>query len=355
MDVRTIHSEPELDTVVNEWRALHLESGRSPFTDPAFFIAWWDIYGRSDKRALHITTGHAGGRLVALAPLVVVRRYGFRFLEWAATNVFDYQDTLFESHANKQLFWDTVRESPLYDLALIRGIDRNSDSYALLSEIAKPARSSSVYGLALDWASEQAWMEDALSRSRRQYLRRKRRLLEKQGTLSFQVHSSGKVPDAVLKALCQQKRNWASQKGKAGLFNDPNRATSLLERLAEAAEAAGTLHLSWLCCDKEIIAVHLGFLHHNTLHYYMPSYSADWTEFSPGAVLLASLIGWCISNGIETLDFMKGNDSYKISYANRETELVDFLFPGSLKGGFAEWGLRNLYFRSPSISQVAAQ
>src|SRR5689334_21603407 len=105
MEVQTIQCESRLDTALTEWRALHLEYGQSPFTDPAFFTAWWDIYGRSDKRALHITTGRSGGRHVALAPLVVVRRYGVRFLEWAATNVFDYQDTLFASHADKQLFW----------------------------------------------------------------------------------------------------------------------------------------------------------------------------------------------------------------------------------------------------------
>jgi CelD/BcsL family acetyltransferase involved in cellulose biosynthesis len=117
MHIQTIHSEQELQTILPEWQALHLEYGRSPFTDPTFFAVWWDTFGRSDTLELHITTGHSGGRLVALAPLVLVRRYGIRFLEWGAANIFDYQSTLFNNRAEKRLFWDAVRESQGYTVS----------------------------------------------------------------------------------------------------------------------------------------------------------------------------------------------------------------------------------------------
>jgi CelD/BcsL family acetyltransferase involved in cellulose biosynthesis len=348
VNTHKIQSESELKDVLNGWAALHSSVGQSPFTDPGFFEAWWDNYGRCDKRALlNITIGLSGGRLVALAPLVVVRRFGFRFLEWAGANVFDYQDLLLEDHADKRFFWEAIRDSRTYDLAFMRSIGRNAASYEFLSEAARPARSSTGYSLALEWNSEQDWMKNALSRSRRQQLRRKRRLLQERGDLNFQVHSSGSIPTAVFESLLQQKLDWAVTGRKGGLFGDPDKAMPLLRRLARAAQESGTLHLSWLSCDNAIIAAHFGFLHHNKLHYYIPSYSREWREFSPGDVLLSCLIGWCIDNNVSALDFMKGDHGYKLSYANERTELVDFLFPGSIIGGIAEWALRNLYFCSP--------
>jgi CelD/BcsL family acetyltransferase involved in cellulose biosynthesis len=87
-------------------------------------------------------------------------------------------------------------------------------------------------------------------------------------------------------------------------------------------------------------------VHHDTFYYYQPSFDLNWSEYSPGNVLLAKVIGWCIDNGIPTLDFMMGDHGYKNAYANQKLELTDFLFPASLTGRFADWALRNLYFRS---------
>jgi CelD/BcsL family acetyltransferase involved in cellulose biosynthesis len=115
--------------------------------------------------------------------------------------------------------------------------------------------------------------------------------------------------------------------------------------MADTAEQLGTLHLSWLSCDHAIIAVHLGFVHGNVLHYYMPSYDAGWSQFSPGSLLLAHLIGWCIENKVSSLDFMRGDDPYKCAYANTSMELTDFSFPGCLRGRLFELAVRKLYFR----------
>ena len=357
MEIQTLSSEEQARTLFEEWRALQLRAGRSLFTDPAFFAAWWDTHGRSSERRLHLTIGRDQGRLVALAPLVVARRFGFRFLEWAGANVFDYGDTLLDDHAGGEPLWRAIRGSRQYDVAFIRGIHAGLDCYNALTQCGHPAKRNTVYRVNLVWASGEVWMAEALSRPGRQLLRRKQRQIQRQGEFGFRVHRSGPPPSAVLEALVQQKSAWASRHGESGLFDDPPRAASLLQRMAEAASQLGSLHLSWLYCDEDILAVHLGFVYRNVLHYYMPSYDENWGRHSPGSLLIVHLIKWCIENGISVFDFMRGDDSYKHAYANARIELTDFSFPGSLKGGPAELAVRKVYLKTrghcPSRSEPA--
>lgn len=343
MDIQTISSEEQVRELFGEWRDLQSRVGRSFFTDPAFFLAWWDTHGRGGKRTLHVTTGRNQGRLVALAPLVVVRRYGFRFLEWGGGNIFDYSDTLLDNHGDHEAFWHAIRSSQRYDVAFIKGIRGDFSCCNVLARFGYPARRTTAYRIDMGWVSGDAWMAEALSRSRRQILRRKQRHIERKGMLGFRIHRSGPVPSTVLNALVQQKTAWNLQQSGSSLFNDPPRAASLLQRMADIAAQLGCLHLSWLDCDEAILAVHLGFMHRNVLHYYMPSYDENWAQYSPGNLLLAHLIRWCIDNKVSSLDFMRGDDPYKCAYANARTELTDFLFSRCLKGRLADLAIRKLY------------
>ena len=343
VEIEIICSEERLKALFNDWRSLQSKVGRSLFTDPAFFMAWWDTYGRGSRRTLHVATGRNQGRLVALAPLVVVRRYGCRFLEWAGANVFDYSDTLLDDRPDGEFFWRAIRNSSGYDVALIRSAHTGLDCYGPLVQFGHPARKNTIYRVDMVWDSAETWMQDELSRSRRQLLRRKQRQIQKKGEFGFKVHRSGPVPAAVLKALVQQKAAWASRQAEPGLFADPLKAASLLERMAEIASQLGSLHLSWLRCNEEILAVHLGFVDQNVLYYYMPSYDEGWSQQSPGSLLIFHLITWCIENGISTLDFMRGDHVYKSAYSNAQIELTDFLFPGSLRGVLAELIVRKVF------------
>lgn len=345
MDVRITSSEQELLTIFDSWRALHLRIGRSFFNDPAFFMAWWDIKGREGHRVLHVATGWNEGRLVALAPLVVARRYGLRILEWGGANVFDYNDMLLEDHADCEAMWHGIRASKGYDVGFIRGMEANSTCYGALRGIGRPLRKNTIYRINLEGPCGAAWHAETLSPSKRKALRRQERQIHAKGVFSFHVHGTGPAPPAIINALIRQKAAWSSHNQKQGLFDDPSSAAALLESMAEAAAGLGTMHLSWICSGDEILAVHFGFIYQNILYYYMPSYHLDWALYSPGKILLVKLIAWCVDHGLSSFDFMKGDDPYKASLANASKELWDFTFAGTPGGWLAELGGRKLYRR----------
>ncbi len=349
MEIEVVSSESALPPLFDEWRSLQLRAGRWLFTDPAFFQAWWDIQGRAGGQTLHVVTGRRQGRLVALAPLVIVRRYGLRILEWPGADVLDYGDIILDGDVDCAEIWRAVRRSRKYDLALLRSVHLDCSCRRTIADFGHPIRTKTLYYFNNDWASGEAWFNQQLSPKKRKRLRHMERQLAKCEQVSFNVHTVGRAPHAVMRSMVEQKTAWAAHNGKTGLFDDPPSAAALLTRFADAAGELGNLHLSWLSRGEQIIAVHFGFVHRNVLYYYMPSYDMAWARCSPGSLLLARLVAWCSDSKLSGLDFMQGSDPYKASFANSRVTVEDFSFARSTRGWAAQLAARKLFFRTARV------
>ncbi|MDQ2804535.1 MAG: hypothetical protein M3Y41_18325 [Pseudomonadota bacterium] len=137
MDAAVLTSEHALAAISEEWRSLDSRAARFPFADPALFEAWWRLRGRQGGRKLHVVTGRQDGRLVALAPQIVTRRWGMRVLEWGGDEIFDYCDALLEAQAWSEPLWDAIRRSGLYDFGLLREIHPAASCHGVLGGFAQ--------------------------------------------------------------------------------------------------------------------------------------------------------------------------------------------------------------------------
>ncbi len=163
MEVDIISSENVLAAVTDEWKCLQVSAARFPFADPAAFSAWWQIRGRQGGRKLHVAAARQDGRLVALAPLVVTRRWGMRVLEWGGSEIFDYCDTLVADPSFCEPLWNTVRRSGLYDFGLLRDVHPRATCNGPLAAFARRTRHSRVEEIRFEWRSGDTWMVEALS------------------------------------------------------------------------------------------------------------------------------------------------------------------------------------------------
>lgn len=327
-----------LTALLGEWRALHALHGRFPFTDAAMIDAWWRIRGEKDGERLHIVTCRWNGSLVAIAPLSIARKRGLRFLRWAGGDMFDYCDSLAISESVNRDLWNSVRRLGRFDVALLKTVRPETSTHRVLSAFARPARTSMTHAICFNDDGNATWREQG----KRTRFRRTLRKLEERGPIRFEVVRDGPLPEAPFAALIRQKAAWAARRGKVGLFDDPHAAAIILQGIAEPLAAEGNLHLSWMQCGDEIIAVHLGCVFKKKLYYYMPSYDLEWSDFSPGTYLLIKLAEWADSNGLDEMDFLRGGDAYKEKFANTSRELSDFTFPGSVIGHVAEPLLNSL-------------
>lgn len=81
--------------------------------------------------------------------------------------------------------------------------------------------------------------------------------------------------------------------------------------------------LSVLYVDKVPKAVHLGMRSGSQLHYWFPAYDASFGKYSPGSALLIFMIKYAGENGVTSIDLGKGDDDYKLTFANNSVPLAE--------------------------------
>src|SRR5262249_41064647 len=109
-----------------EWQRLQEEAGQLPFTDYFFFDGWGEHIAKPAGRRLHIATAHLDGRLVAIWPLTVVHKKGFRILQPAGKETGFPCEFLSQSPLYAGALVELVRHSPHYDFAMLRHVDVES-------------------------------------------------------------------------------------------------------------------------------------------------------------------------------------------------------------------------------------
>jgi hypothetical protein len=94
-------------------------------------------------------------------------------------------------------------------------------------------------------------------------------------------------------------------------------------RLFTELQARGLVLVSSLSAGDRIIAVHLGASHGGRLYWWVPSYAPELARFSPGRLLLESLIQASFERGDEVFDFLIGDEAYKWHYATHTRVIGD--------------------------------
>ena len=91
---------------------------------------------------------------------------------------------------------------------------------------------------------------------------------------------------------------------------------------------------TFLSLDNKIIAAHLGYIYNQTFMYLFPVYDKDFSNFSPGNILLLNLINSFFHKGGNEIDFTIGDETYKKRLSNKKEKIyyknLSLNFKGSL-------------------------
>jgi Acetyltransferase (GNAT) domain len=163
----------------------------------------------------------------------------------------------------------------------------------------------------VDWTRFENW--DAFTRhvkSRRSNLfsdsRRRRRKLENDlGSMIFTFQDNS--PEAFTSCLrCKSVKYPSTQK----LFAQPSHV-----RLLEELSKNDLLVISSLTAGKTVLAVHLGLFWEDRFYWWIPAYEPQYAEYSPGRLLMESVMEVSYQQGHKEFDFLIGGESYKWHYA----------------------------------------
>jgi CelD/BcsL family acetyltransferase involved in cellulose biosynthesis len=146
-------------------------------------------------------------------------------------------------------------------------------------------------------------------------LRRRRRQLERLGTLSVErVTDGSSLAERLEEGFALEQRGWKGKEGTAIAQDERTRA--FYTELAAGAARHGYLALFFLRLDGKAIAFHYGLAYRGI--YYVPklAYDESLKGCSPGLVLLEEAIKDGIARGLRGYDFLGAEAEWKNKWSS---------------------------------------
>lgn len=171
-------------------------------------------------------------------------------------------------------------------------------------------------------------MDFAPKAVRKKSLVRHERKLQKMGVLTSSTHTrASEIEPRLDDFFDQHVRRWSSTPSPS-LFNHPMNRT-FYRLMVRSLDATACLRFTEINLDNRMVAAHLGFSRSGVFTLYKPSFEPELSRFSPGEVLLKSLIERAAEEGCDEFDFTIGDEPYKQRFATKNRRVINMALASS--------------------------
>ncbi len=338
--VDVVTDERTFDALRDRWNALLDDSGRwNPFLTWEWMRAWWThLRGTA---VMNIVTISAGEELIAIAPLMAVRRgvAAPQRLEFiGAGSGADYLDVI-------------VR--PGHDAAAIAAVARTLESRQLTLHLDNLPPGSVTTCLSRQLATTgwtaiggspdvcpfidltgRSWDSylSSLGSAHRANVRRRMRAMHAAFDVRFDAVESPQQRELALEALFAfHEQRWRDRGGSTAFSTAALRAFH--HDITHRALDAGWLRMHTLTLNNALAGVMYGFARHGRFYFFQHGTDAALAASSPGLVLMALTIRAAIEDGLHEFDLLYGHETYKTLWTRDQRPLGRLMvFPPRLMG-----------------------
>ncbi len=325
----------KIDVISGAWEFAALEAkwqqslGASAqpdlFLTFAWFRSWWAHLSEGHELAVYLLSDEKTGT-VGIAPM---RRRSDRLSFMASHEVSDYCDFLFPRGQEQKFleaFFNYLREtSPEIRLLELINFRSTALSLSLIPEIApcfgykcQSRKSEEVLHLKLP-TSYHDYLS-SLDRKKRHELRRKLRRTHNLDRLRTETvdrpEELGSAMEdfiALHQAGSPEKSDFWERPGMPGFFKD------VIVALARKKMAA----LHFLYSGKRMAASLITGHYGKTTYFYNVAYAREFASASPGYFLFDRSIRQAITEGMDTADFLRGREKYKLEFGARNSTIYN--------------------------------
>jgi CelD/BcsL family acetyltransferase involved in cellulose biosynthesis len=314
------------DDLAPEWNALLEQTATHvPFMRYEYLNLWWQTRGGGEwpDAELVLVVARQDGRLAAAAPLFFTPDWQGRpaLLLVGSIEVSDYLDLLVRSE-DLPAFLDALlpflRDAGLPDWQALDLYNLLDDS-PTIPALERAARSvgwrctseklqhSPYIPLPGDW---EAYLSTVDKKQRHEIRRKLRRAENSLVPVDWYIVRNGDSLDGHITDFMDLMRM------------DPDKERFLtpameehMRKTAHFAAKVDSLNLAFLDIDGVKAAGYMSFDFLNRLWVYNSGINwQDYSEYSPGWVLLGHLLRWANQEGREAFDFMRGDEDYKYRF-----------------------------------------
>lgn len=292
---------------------------------------WWKHFGAKRRLVLLAVEDH--GRILALAPLMdSMYRLSIakmRIIGFIGAPASDYQSFILvgESASYARMILDYIKGLP-WDCIELKNIPNGS-------ETAKELKTSSGKPLALKEREMDVCTFvplpntfdeyfQKLHKKMRHNLRQRERRLRNKYKLEYRSHSQMNLTlkEAMETFFKLHQQRWQS-KGYEGKFADPVFRNFHLD-LARRFDERGWLRLYFLTLDGEPVATDYCYQYGQKMYCYLTGFNPQYSEYGVGNITALHSIGICIKSGLREYDMLRGEHSYKDSWASLTRRTIEF-------------------------------
>lgn len=313
----------------DRWDALVADAHASPFMTTSWYRAWLDGEQRLTDRGTLLALEDEAGVPFALLPLgsreVRLGPTGLTVLSWPMGDggAGDELEIPATRAADVTPFADPLLDLP-WDIVLLPAVAEQAPNVARLAEslrqrgchTSRRAQWNCPYvELPRDWDAYLA----TLPASRRQSLRRKERKLLRTDGVAVRDYQGADF-DAGWDALIRLHRaRWG---GESGFADSQHQA--IHRRFAAELDRDGRLWLTGIEAHGEPIAIWYGFEDAGTAYYFQSGRDPNWSNGSPGVVLMDLMIRRAIEHGLSRFSLMRGSEPFKFQWADAATTCYEW-------------------------------
>ena len=329
----------ELNSILKkDWQDLEDNSINYCFQTYDWFESWSNIYRQNNKNFyFRICVLRHQSEIKAIFPFEVEKKFGLKILRWAGDKQFDFCAPVLNKSFNLSkkdfldLYHQILKEIKEIDIVYLKKqpdhIDKTKNPFV---SFLNNYRDSKTYNILLPdkWDD---YNKIILKKEFYNQNLRKKRLLGKLGDLKFQVITDENKKKIILDDLFTQKNIRLTSKGAKYILNENDLK---FYREYETKVLKNTItHLSYLSLNNELIAIHWGVIYKNRFYYLLLSMKEErFKRYSPGRLLISSLIEWSIEEKLKFFDFTYGDEIYKKSWSNAENLLCNYIHLNSFNG-----------------------
>ncbi len=344
MNIQEINRLEEWVPIKEDWnRLLSRSENNNLFLTFEWLSTWWRHFGEnsifSGKKRLRILLLREGSDIVGIAPLMVreLRRFGvtIKALEFIGCGLGDYSDFILTKDKKRQLgmIWDYLIEHGGWSFGILDNLAGFSDNTSLVEHTlpSQRLRRLSYQGhlcphvaIRGSWQTylEEVFKKRAHGGRRKKELNRLERLLAGRGKVNYRlIRGHREDPRFIEHMAAVQRRSTKAE----NLFDLPGRR-QFLEQFALETADKDWLRISALEVDGEWVAYYFGFHYANRYLLYNTSFIADFADCSPGTLLMIQLLKHAFEEGLEEVDFMRGEEGFKFNWANGSRRNMRLVF-----------------------------
>ncbi|MBU1121387.1 MAG: GNAT family N-acetyltransferase [Candidatus Omnitrophota bacterium] len=330
MDRYTVTAYKDLDKYENLWVNGELtHSGRRhPFLD----FSWFKIYAKHflNENSINIQIYREKDK-ITIFPMARANDI-FQKTSLMGRKIFDYGDIITNSN-NFSLITDFLENSKTCMAEFFNVREDSPLQYwakQLSAQSGKKWQTLIVDSVKSPYVSLEGNTWDdyfkRLSRNFKDTTKRKIKKMASLGKIHFGYCKDESEAAEVFETMCRQhieRRKYLGQSKSIFL----NKKTKLFYReINQKMILDSKMLLFYLKLNSEIIAVTQCFLRDKVIYYYMPTFDLKYSACSPGRVLLYYIIKFGFEDGMKEVDFMIGDEEYKLRWNARIRQTRDIYF-----------------------------